>query len=113
MTLSLSQKIQALYPELNSPEAWDGIVIENTLESNGDYIASWNHATLNRPTEEQLNSIDGDSYLNAIRKKVADELRSSAYQKESDPLFFKAQRGEATIEEWQAKVAEIKARFPK
>jgi hypothetical protein len=34
-----------------------------------------------------------------------------AYQNESDPLFFKAQRGEATMEEWQAKVAEIKKRF--
>lgn len=38
--------------------------------------------------------------------------RQSAYQEESDPLFFKAQRGEATMDEWQAKVAEIKTRFP-
>jgi hypothetical protein len=39
--------------------------------------------------------------------------RSEAYIKEADPLFFKAQRGEATMQEWQQKVAEIKARFPK
>jgi hypothetical protein len=39
--------------------------------------------------------------------------RLAAYQVEADPLFFKAQRGEATMEEWQAKVAEIKARYPK
>jgi hypothetical protein len=45
--------------------------------------------------------------------KVATENRRSAYIAEADPLFFKAQRGEATMEEWQAKVAEIKARFPK
>ena len=38
--------------------------------------------------------------------------RAAAYRAEADPLFFKAQRGEATAEEWQAKVAEIKARFP-
>ncbi len=38
--------------------------------------------------------------------------RQIAYRDEADPLFFKAQRGEATLEEWQAKVAEIKARFP-
>ncbi len=43
----------------------------------------------------------------------ATQLRQAAYREESDPLFFKAQRGEATMEEWQAKVAEIKARFPK
>ncbi len=38
--------------------------------------------------------------------------RQAAYWQESDPLFFKAQRGEAAMEEWLAKVAEIKARFP-
>ena len=43
----------------------------------------------------------------------ADAKRKAAYIAEADPLFFKAQRGEATVEEWQAKVAEIKARFPK
>jgi len=43
----------------------------------------------------------------------ASQLRQQAYTAESDPLFFKAQRGEATMEEWQAKVAEIKERFPK
>jgi hypothetical protein len=39
-------------------------------------------------------------------------LRETAYKIESDSLFFKAQRGEATVQEWQNKVAEIKARFP-
>jgi len=39
--------------------------------------------------------------------------RQRAYIAEADPLFFKAQRGEATMEEWRAKVDEIKIRFPK
>lgn len=38
--------------------------------------------------------------------------RRAAYLIESDPIFFMAQRGEATAEEWAAKVNEIKARFP-
>lgn len=38
--------------------------------------------------------------------------RSAAYRAESDPLFFKAQRGESTQDEWLANVAEIKARYP-
>lgn len=42
-----------------------------------------------------------------------DELRKDAYREESDPLFFKYQRGEASLQEWQDKVAEIKARYPK
>lgn len=38
--------------------------------------------------------------------------RAITYAAEADPLFFKAQRGEATMQQWQDKVAEIKARFP-
>lgn len=38
--------------------------------------------------------------------------RAEAYRTESDPLFFKSQRGEATHQEWLDKVAEIKARYP-
>ena len=38
--------------------------------------------------------------------------RAEAYKAESDPLFFKAQRGEATMDEWLALVAEIKMRYP-
>ena len=39
-------------------------------------------------------------------------LRQAAYTAESDPLFFKWQRGEGTKEAWEAKVAEIRKRFP-
>lgn len=45
-------------------------------------------------------------------RALQEAARKAAYQSEADPIFFMTQRGEATIEEWQAKVAEIKARFP-
>jgi hypothetical protein len=45
-------------------------------------------------------------------KEQQEQLRRWAYQQEADPLFFMSQRGEATVEEWQAKVQEIKARYP-
>jgi hypothetical protein len=45
-------------------------------------------------------------------KVELDAFRKAAYQQEADPLFFMSQRGEATTEEWQAKIAEIKARYP-
>ncbi len=38
--------------------------------------------------------------------------RAEAYRTESDPLFFKAQRGEATQQQWLDKIAEIKVRYP-
>lgn len=42
----------------------------------------------------------------------AKQSRSAAYSSESDPLFFKVQRGEITIAEWEAKVEEIRQRYP-
>jgi hypothetical protein len=44
--------------------------------------------------------------------KESQRNRATAYTAEADPLFFKAQRGEATIEEWEAKVEEIRTRYP-
>jgi hypothetical protein len=38
--------------------------------------------------------------------------RAEAYRNESDPVFFMAQRGEATMDEWLALIAEIKVRYP-
>lgn len=39
-------------------------------------------------------------------------MRKAAYAAEADPLFFMAQRGQATEQDWLDKVAEIKARWP-
>ena len=50
--------------------------------------------------------------LPGLLRQQAEQSRANAYRLEADPLFFKAQRGEATTDEWTAKVAEIKARFP-
>lgn len=49
-----------------------------------------------------------------INKQIDElkKLRNQAYVAEADPLFFKSQRGEATVEEWQTKIEEIKSRFP-
>ena len=41
------------------------------------------------------------------------EARRTAYQLESDPIFFQWQRGESyTEQDWKDKVAEIDARLP-
>jgi hypothetical protein len=48
----------------------------------------------------------------APTKEQQEALRQAAYIAESDPLFFKYQRDEATKEEWLAKIEEIKARYP-
>jgi hypothetical protein len=41
------------------------------------------------------------------------QQRQAAYQAEADPIFFESQRDPAVkVETWQAKVEEIKARYP-
>ena len=49
-------------------------------------------------------------------ERVIEEINANrfiAYQKESDPIYFQAQRGDSyTLEDWKAKVAEIDARYP-
>ena len=43
---------------------------------------------------------------------TAQRNRASAYAAEADPLFFKAQRGEVSMDDWTAKVEEIRTRYP-
>lgn len=47
-----------------------------------------------------------------VTKEQQEAARQAAYVTEADPLFFMSQRGEATTEEWLAKVQEIKTRYP-
>lgn len=47
-----------------------------------------------------------------IPPEQTEAMRKAAYQAEADPIFFKWQRGEATQDQWLAKIAEIKARYP-
>ena len=42
----------------------------------------------------------------------ARQSRAAAFTAEADPLFFQVQRGEADQADYDAKVAEIRARFP-
>jgi len=78
-------------------------------DSAGAFDANGNHFAV----DESLVAAEIER-LNPIKSaEQADANRKAAYIAESDPLFFKWQRGEATEQEWKDKVAEIKARYPK
>jgi len=54
--MTLYEKIVSLYPELIDFDfGGDVIILQNDSDGRGDYIKEWNHPTLPRPTEEQLN----------------------------------------------------------
>jgi hypothetical protein len=62
--------------------------------------------TYRQKTQDEINS-ENDGQIQANR-----QARAIAYREESDPIFFKAERGEATREEWLAKVEEIRRLYP-
>lgn len=53
--MTLYDKIMAIYPSLTQQDFLTVIILQNDSDGKGDYIAKWDHPTLPRPTEEQLN----------------------------------------------------------
>jgi hypothetical protein len=61
MTMTLFDKIIAIYPELADQQRVfiDGtITLQNDSDGKGDYIKAWNHPTLAEPTPEQLAEVE-------------------------------------------------------
>ena len=57
--MSLYEKIIKIYPELIGYDfAIKDIMLKNDSDGKGDYIAKWEHPTLTRPTQEQLDAIE-------------------------------------------------------
>ena len=51
------EKIKTIYPELTNADfspVSGTILLQNDSDGKGDYIKSWNHPTLAKPTDEQL-----------------------------------------------------------
>jgi hypothetical protein len=57
--MTLYEKIKAIYSELRIEDfgPLGTIMIQNDSDGKGDYIAKWEHPTLQRPTDEQLAQI--------------------------------------------------------
>ena len=52
---TLPEMIKALYPEITNEDFRNGtIILENHMDGRGDIIGAWDHPTLKRPTDEEL-----------------------------------------------------------
>ena len=64
-----------------------------------------------KPTQAELDAawpqVDYDNQVAAV-----EQARLTAYEQQSDPVFFKWQRGDATEAEWREAVAKVKAENP-
>lgn len=58
--MTLYEKIIALYPSLTDDDFVkpnSAIILQNNSDGQGDYIAKWEHPTLTRPTQAQLDGV--------------------------------------------------------
>ena len=58
--MTLYEKITTLYPSLTDADfsPIEGtIMLQNDSDGRGDYIREWNHPTLAKPTQEQLDGV--------------------------------------------------------
>ena len=85
---------------------------EALWELNGEEYSglTWKSDTP-KPTEEHLASLWPEVQYDIEKLKV-ERVRRDLYQEFSDPIFFSYQRGEATKEEWEAAVQDIKTSNP-
>jgi hypothetical protein len=64
-----------------------------------------------KPTQAELDAQWPQvQYENQVA--AVEAARLAAYEQQSDPLYFKWQRGDATEAEWRAAVAKVKADNP-
>jgi|TARA_R110000868_G_scaffold7457_1_gene40446 hypothetical protein len=59
--MTLYDKIILIHPTLNPADFYPvtgTIVLQNDSDGKGDYIKEWNHPTLSKPTQIQLNAIN-------------------------------------------------------
>jgi hypothetical protein len=52
--MNLYEKIISIYPQLTDDDFITVITLQNDSDGKGDYIAKWEHPTLEKPTEDQL-----------------------------------------------------------
>mgnify|MGYP003114115142 len=73
MSISLSEKIVAIYPDLKGVRFNEGdIIVQNNSDGKGDFIAKWDVKDKSKPTEKQLKdvdeaSIESEKNLNSLR----------------------------------------------
>jgi hypothetical protein len=57
--MTLQEKLLEIYPELATFNFAIGIItLQNDSDGKGDYIAKWEHPTLARPTQQQLDGVN-------------------------------------------------------
>ena len=87
--IDIYNAISVLYPQVTR------IVGEDAFDADGNSVA-----------------YDRAAVAIEAQRMEAQQQRAAAYAIEADPLAFKYLRDEVDLEQWKAKINEIRARFP-
>ncbi len=125
-TYSIAQLLQD-YPDVSFPKGYPDVTLAEYNVYAVTQTAQPAYDSMTQDIEEGVASLQDGKWTQTwvvtqaspeeVAQRQADKVaqierqRADAYRNESDPLFFKAQRGEATQQEWLDKVAEIKTRY--
>ena len=52
--MSIVEKIKSLYPDIKDSDFIDCIKLRNDSNGKGDYIEEWNHPSLPKPSDKDL-----------------------------------------------------------
>ncbi len=74
-------------------------------------VLEWLDQIQTEPTAEEIAAEAARLEADEPRR-IAQQSRAAAFTAEADPLFFQVQRGEALQADYDAKVAEIRSRYP-
>ena len=85
-----------LYPTIKVPESIE--IVAAISQAQIEEIIYWHNPEVSDQEIAELKRLENS--------------RLNAYREESDPLYFKEQRGEVPEGTWEQKVAEIRARYP-
>jgi hypothetical protein len=81
-----------------------------SIDANDYSTLEW-HSNSPKPTQAELDAL-WPQVQYETQVVAVEAARLTAYEQQSDPLFFKWQRGDATEAEWREAVAKVKLENP-
>ena len=89
MSISLSDKIVAIYPDLKGVRFDEGdIIVENNSDGKGEVIAKWDVKGKSKPTEKQLKDVD-EAAIEAEKNLNSLRMERDLLLKQSDWIVIK------------------------
>ncbi|MBG0770479.1 MAG: hypothetical protein H0S82_02160 [Anaerolineaceae bacterium] len=98
MEIDVAAILAKKYPGLSGWEVVDNVIVQ------------WPDG-VEKPSQDDLESWWAEIEGELIRSRIQAE-RQARYTVETDPLFFKAMRGEIPLDDWEAAVEQIRQDLP-